>query len=117
MVNLLETVVSYVSPQGNTEEISMNDLLSQARYTVLYFYPKDNTPGCTIEGKEFSASKKEFEKVGAQIVGVSKDSTKSHCGFQEKQELSIGLVSDKEKVLHAIFEAEGKKKFMGREYM
>ncbi len=106
MVDLLDTVVSYTSPDGNTVKICMKDLLSQARYTVLYFYPKDNTPGCTIEAREFSVNKKEFTKAGAQIIGVSKDTSNSHCRFQESQELTIGLISDKEKVLPKMFNAQ-----------
>ena len=83
----------------------MKDLLNQARYTVLYFYPKDNTPGCTIEAREFSLHAKDFKKANAQIIGVSKDSGKSHCRFQESEDLTIGLISDKDKSLHAMFDA------------
>lgn len=68
MVDLLDTVVSYTSPSSTTENVSMKDLLSQARYTVLYFYPKDNTPGCTIEAREFSVNAKKFTKAHAQII-------------------------------------------------
>ncbi|MBP6910260.1 peroxiredoxin [Patescibacteria group bacterium] len=89
MVDLLDTVVSYTNPQCVTEEIGMKDLLNQADYTVLYFYPKDNTPGCTIEAKEFSQHVKDFIKVKSQIIGVSKDTGKSHCKFQQNHELNI----------------------------
>lgn len=67
----------------------MKDLLDQAKYTVLYFYPKDNTPGCTIEAREFSMNIKNFAKAKAQIIGVSKDTSNSHCRFQSSEELSI----------------------------
>jgi len=67
----------------------MKDLLDQARYTVLFFYPKDNSPGCTIEAREFSKHAKAFQKEGVQIIGVSKDSSKSHCRFQDIHRLTI----------------------------
>ena len=90
----------------------MQQLLNQAKYTVLYFYPKDNTPGCTIEAKEFSFALKDFQEMGAQVVGVSKDTAPSHCRFQKSEALTIGLISDTKKILQAMFKAEGKKKFM-----
>ncbi|MEI7477789.1 MAG: peroxiredoxin [bacterium] len=89
-------MVTYVDPHGKISEIDFKDILSQATYTVLYFYPKDNTPGCAIEAKDFSALQKDFKKLNAQVIGVSKDSTKSHRSFQTKQELSLGLIADPE---------------------
>lgn len=86
---MLNTVFAYTNPQGVNEKISFGDLLQKKKYTVLYFYPKDNTPGCTIEAKEFSEHLKKFAKADAQIIGVSKDSSKSHCNFQQEQELSV----------------------------
>lgn len=86
---MLDTIFPYTNGKGVTENISFGNLLQQKKYTVLYFYPKDNTPGCTIEAKEFSEHLKKFTKVDAQIIGVSKDSSKSHCNFQQEQELSI----------------------------
>ncbi len=114
---MLNTVFAYTNPQGVNEKISFGDLLQKKKYTVLYFYPKDNTPGCTIEAKEFSEHLKKFAKADAQIIGVSKDSSKSHCKFQQEQELSVGLISDKDKILQGFFKAEGPKKFMGKEYI
>src|SRR4051812_38374892 len=72
--------------------LRMKDLRGQR--VVLYFYPKDNTPGCTRQAIEFSAALKKFEKAGATVIGVSKDSIKSHCGFREKHGLKIVLASD-----------------------
>jgi thioredoxin-dependent peroxiredoxin len=77
--------MEYVNPKGTVEEVTFENLIKQASYTVLYFYPKDNTPGCTIEAKDFSSHLEDFKKLGVQIIGVSKDSVKSHCGFQNKQ--------------------------------
>ncbi len=88
----------------------------KGRWIVLYFYPKDNTSGCTKEAKEFSEKKGEFERLGAVIIGISKDSPKSHAKFIEKHNLNILLLSDEEhKVLEA-YGAWGLKKNYGREY-
>lgn len=109
--------MEYVNPKGTVEEVTFENLIKQASYTVLYFYPKDNTPGCTIEAKDFTTHLKDFTKLWVQVIGVSKDSAKSHCGFQNKQWLTIGLISDKDTALAQQFNARGEKKFMGRKYM
>jgi len=95
--------------------VSLKDY--QERWLVLYFYPKDNTPGCTTEAKDFSEYLAQFKELGADIIGVSPDNEKSHCKFIDKHELSIQLLSDPE---HKVIEAYGGwrlKKFMGKEYM
>jgi len=97
------------------EKVSLKDF--QGKWLILYFYPKDNTPGCTIEAKDFTKLKKEFEKMNAVVVGVSKDSVKSHCSFIEKQELEIELLSDENQEMLEKYHVWGKKKFMGREFM
>ena len=74
------------------KEIDLKDF--RGKWLVLYFYPKDNTPGCTTEAKEFSALKPRFEKLNAEIAGVSADSAESHNKFREKHNLSITLLSD-----------------------
>ncbi|MEO1672166.1 MAG: thioredoxin-dependent thiol peroxidase [Cyanobacteria bacterium J06631_2] len=87
------------------------------RWLVLYFYPKDNTPGCTTEAKDFTAHAQEFDQLGADIIGVSPDSEKLHCKFIDKHDLSVRLLSDPD---HGVIEAYGAwrlKKFMGKEYM
>jgi peroxiredoxin Q/BCP len=95
----------YVGPDGMQTETTLDALLSESNYTVLYFYPKDNTPGCTIEARDFTKLQKDFLKHHTQILGVSKDSVKSHCKFQEKQELSLGLISDEDTTLAQKFGA------------
>lgn len=85
------------------------------KWTVLYFYPKDNTPGCTAEAMEFSQLNDEFERLGFQVVGVSRDSQESHRKFKEKHGLRIRLLSDKKAELHKEFGAWGKKKVRGQE--
>ena len=86
----------------------------RGRWLVLYFYPRDNTPGCTIEGKEFSSLKEEFESLGAVVVGVSPDSPESHKRFAEKNGIRILLLSDPDKSLMKKFGAYGVKKMYGR---
>jgi peroxiredoxin Q/BCP len=84
---------------------------------VLYFYPKDNTPGCTREAQAFNDAAKKFTKAGAQVVGVSKDSLKSHANFREKYGLSFPLLSDPELTLHNAFGAYGEKNMYGKKVM
>lgn len=84
---------------------------------VLYFYPKDNTPGCTREAQAFSAASKAFAKAGARVVGVSKDSVKSHGGFRDKYALTFPLLSDPELTLHGAFGAYGEKTMYGKKVM
>jgi peroxiredoxin Q/BCP len=93
--------------------------LSQFRgsYVVLYFYPKDNTPGCTLEAKEFRDAAPELEAAGAVVVGISPDSVESHCKFAERFNLSFVLVADED---HAIAEKYGvwvEKNMYGKKYM
>ena len=102
-------------PEMNGKEVSLGNF--KGRWVVLYFYPKDDTPGCTIEAIDFSALQKQFSKEGAVILGISPDPTKSHCSFTQKHDLSIILLSDPEKEVLQKYNAWGKKKFMGREYM
>lgn len=84
---------------------------------VLYFYPKDNTSGCTLEAIEFSALKDEFEKLGAVVIGVSKDSIKSHKNFIQKHNLEVELVSDESLSIQEHFDVWKLKKMCGKEYM
>jgi peroxiredoxin Q/BCP len=84
---------------------------------VLYFYPKDDTPGCTNEAKDFSALSAEFAKAGAGVVGASKDSLKAHAKFTAKYGLTIPLGSDPEGVVIARYGSWVEKKLYGREYM
>ncbi len=117
MVNSLEVnqpAPAFSAPNSRGETITLGDFTGQ--WLVLYFYPKDNTPGCTTEAVEFSAKLAEFDALNAKIVGVSPDSEKSHGKFIEKQNLTIELISDPDHQIAEAYGAWGLKKFMGKEY-
>ena len=89
----------------------------QGRHIVLYFYPKDATPGCTIEGQNFRDNHPAFVDANAVIYGVSKDALTKHEKFKAKQEFPFELISDEQGELCELFGVWQLKKFMGREYM
>ncbi len=84
---------------------------------VVYFYPKDSTPGCTTEGQNFRDNYKKFESLGTLIFGVSRDAIKSHERFKEKQQFPFDLLSDPDELLCKAFDVIKLKKLYGREYM
>jgi thioredoxin-dependent peroxiredoxin len=84
------------------------------KWLVLYFYPKDNTPGCTREAQDFTKAVAKLKKLGAEVVGVSKDSAKSHCGFKEKIGIGFTLLSDPELSAHKAYGAWGTKTMYGK---
>ncbi len=88
----------------------------RGKKVVLYFYPKDDTPGCTKEACSFRDSFGDFRKNGLVVLGVSKDSISSHAKFQEKYSLPFPLLSDTDTTVIKAYEAWGPKKYMGREY-
>lgn len=89
----------------------------KGKWVVLYFYPKDNTSGCTLEALEFTAAEDDFKAKNAVIIGVSPDSLKSHTKFRQKHDLSINLLSDTEKETLTAYGVWQQKKMYGREYM
>ena len=88
----------------------------RGKWVVLYFYPKDNTPGCTKEACSFRDSYHTLQNMGVQILGVSKDPVLSHKKFAEKYGLNFPILSDEEKTVIKKYGAWGTKKFMGREF-
>ncbi len=102
-------------PNQDDVEISLRDL--EGKWIVLYFYPKDNTPGCTTEACDFTASMPTFEDLGAVILGVSPDSTASHQKFIAKQKLELTLLSDVNTEVAQAYGVWQLKKFCGKEYM
>ncbi len=86
-------------------------------YLVLYFYPKDNTPWCTLEAKDFSCLRQEFLDLGVSILGCSKDTEDSHNNFLEKHNLNLTLISDEDLSLHKLFGVWWEKKNYGKTYV
>jgi peroxiredoxin Q/BCP len=88
----------------------------KGKTNILFFYPKDNTPGCTAEACSIRDAYSNFVKKDIEIIGISPDSEKSHQKFIEKQNLPFTLLADSDKTAANLYEVWGKKKFMGREY-
>jgi len=95
-------------------ETNLEDLLSQSPYTLLYFYPKNDTPGCTLEAKDFSELAEDFAKKDIQIIWVSKDKAESHCKFIKKYDLAPRYIADPELELHGKFDTRGEKNNYGK---
>ena len=102
-------------PSTSKDNYSLKD--SVGKYTVIYFYPKDDTPGCTIETNDFNKLLSKFKKLNCEIYGISKDSLKSHDKFKEKYKIKFDLLSDEELNILKKYKVWAKKKFMGREFM
>ena len=90
---------------------------SLGKYVVLYFYTKDDTPGCTIETTDFNKLLSKFKKANCDVFGISKDTIKSHKKFKNKYKIKFDLLSDEEIKIIKIYKIWAKKKFMGREFM
>ena len=89
----------------------------KSKFIIIYFYPKDNTSGCTIETNDFNKLSNKFEKLGCTIFGISKDSIESHDKWSNKLKLKFELLADEDKVSLKAYKVWTKKKFMGREFM
>lgn len=89
----------------------------RGRWLVLYFYPKDSTPGCTTEGGDFTRLHTQFRQAGAEILGVSRDSVKSHANFCAKQGFTFDLVSDADEALCRAFDVIHEKNLYGRKVL
>lgn len=115
MIEIGEKAKDFCLPNQDNTEICSRDLVG--RWIVLYFYPKDNTPGCTTEACDFTEAMPEFEDLDAIILGVSPDSVKKHQNFIAKKELEITLLSDEEKTMIQDYGVWQMKKNYGKEYM
>lgn len=98
-----------------TGEINLTELTTD--WLVLYFYPKDSTPGCTTQAVGFSCLKDQFDSTNTTVIGVSRDSVKAHQNFTEKQALTINLISDKEEILCKHFDVIKEKNMYGKKVM
>jgi peroxiredoxin Q/BCP len=110
-----ETAPDFCMPNQDEKNICLKDY--KGKNLVLYFYPKDNTPGCSMEAMMFTKYKPEFEKHNTTILGISKDSCESHRKFIEKKNLNLTLISDSEKKIHEKYGVWRLKKFMGKEFL
>ena len=115
MIEEGELVPKFQLPDSNGKMIKSSDL--KGKKHVIYFYPRDFTPGCTTEADEFSKDYKKFKKAGIEIVGISKDDVNSHKKFCDKMKIPYILLSDIDTEVSKKFGVWGKKKFMGREFM
>jgi peroxiredoxin Q/BCP len=105
----------FALPDEEGNVVKLSD--SRGRFAVVYFYPKDDTPGCTKEALDFSALNAEFEKFGARVFGISPDGVKSHAKFRDKHGLGVALLSDEQKAVIEAYGAWTQKKMYGRAYM
>ena len=108
------------APNFKLQSTSKNDYSlkdSINKYIVIYFYPKDDTPGCTIETNNFNKLLSKFKKLDCEVYGISKDNLKSHDKFREKYKIKFDLLADEKLTVLKKYKVWGKKKFMGREYL
>lgn len=103
-----------ILPDKNGTLIKLNDI--KTKYVVVYFYPRDNTPGCTLEAQNFNVKLPEFEKLDTTIIGISGGDEKSKTKFCKKHDLKLHLLSDADGSVGKSYDSYGLKKFMGREY-
>ena len=102
-------------PMTGDKDFNNQDYLGQN--LVIYFYPKDSTPGCTTEGNDFNANMQAFQDANCIIFGVSRDTVRSHNNFKAKQAFGFELISDKAELLCGVFDVIRQKKLYGKEYM
>ncbi len=106
---------SFSLPSSDGTTVGLADFAGKT--LVVYFYPRDNTPGCTIEAQEFRDAVPALKKLGAVVVGVSKDSIASHCKFRDKYQLSFPLLSDPDGKMLEAYDAWGEKSMYGKKMM
>jgi len=114
MLSIGKKAPAFSLPDKDGQVISLKNI--STKYTLIYFYPKDSTPGCTLEAVGFSKTKKEFEKLDTTIIGISGGDEKSKTKFCEKNNLTIPLLSDTNFKVSSAYDVYGEKKFMGRTY-
>ena len=115
MLKINSKAPNFILSSTSKNKYSLKD--SIGKFVVIYFYPKDDTPGCTIETNDFNKLIPKFEKLNCEVYGISKDSIKSHDKFKNKYKIKFDLLSDQEIKVLKKYKVWGKKKFMGREFM
>ncbi|MBW6419477.1 thioredoxin-dependent thiol peroxidase [Celeribacter sp. PS-C1] len=114
MLDLGTTAPDFTLPRDGGSDVTLSDLKGQK--VVIYFYPKDNTPGCTTEALDFTALKSEFEAAGVAVFGISKDSVKKHENFCAKHDLGIPLLSDENGTVCEDYGVWAEKKMYGKTF-
>lgn len=114
-VTLGKAVPDFRLPATGNKTVRLSEL--KGKNVVFYFYPKDNTPGCTLEGQDFRDLHDKFKRANTVVLGISRDSVKSHEGFKEKQELPFDLLSDEEEVVCKLFDVIKLKNMYGKEVL
>ena len=110
-----QPVSDFQIPATGEKTVTLSEL--KGKQVVIYFYPKDSTPGCTTEGQGFRDHYAEFQAANTEVFGVSRDSLKSHENFKAKQAFPFDLLSDKDEALCQLFDVIKLKKLYGKEYM
>jgi peroxiredoxin Q/BCP len=114
-LNIGDKAPDFTMKTSQDKTMSLSSL--KGKYIVLYFYPKDNTPGCTLEAKDFNSHQKDFEALNAVVVGVSKDGLDAHDKFKEKCDLNFDLASDADTDTCERYGVWGQKSMFGKKYM
>jgi peroxiredoxin Q/BCP len=114
-VQINKKVPNFDLPATGDKTIKLTAL--KGKKVILYFYPKDSTPGCTTEGQDFRDNHNKFKRAGAIVLGVSRDSIKSHENFKAKQEFPFDLISDKDETLCKLFDVIKEKNMYGKKVM
>jgi len=114
-ITIGQPVPQVAAPTTNQSEFSLEQLKGQ--FIVLYFYPKDDTPGCTTEGHDFNNLLSAFEALNCKVFGISRDSIEKHEKFKAKQSYNFELISDESEALCQLFDVIKLKKLYGKEYM
>ena len=106
---------NFLADSTRDKKLSNDDF--KGKKLIIFFYPKDKTPGCTLEGQDFRDNYQEFKKLNAEIIGVSRDSIKSHQNFREKQSFPYDLLSDPEEKMCKSFDVMREKSMYGKKYI
>lgn len=111
-----QPVHDFEAPATGEQTIKLSDFKGK-KHVIIYFYPKDNTPGCTTEGQDFRDLHDQFDALDAVILGVSRDGLKAHENFRAKHDFPFHLISDKDETVCTLFDVIKLKKLYGKEYM
>lgn len=105
----------FTLPSDSGRDIALSDY--RGRKVILYFYPKDSTSGCTVEARAFRDHLSDFQALGYEVLGVSRDSVRRHCNFRDKNELNFPLLADTEEMVCGLYGVMKEKSMYGRKYM